>query len=306
MSGPFHFMTAPFLGFICLGGLLACAQAPPTKEECARKIVEICNLVNQNDYANARLKLAELKAEFPGNRAVDKFSRTMIPLIGVPASTTPPRPRISFFKLSPDDQKLIATIEQSARTAPSMDVLEIVKKFNLRNPDYPHGWIIQAYLALSLNREFEGRAAARNLEELGIGESIDPSMLSLMALLEKKGWLPDSAIASTLPLPPAAPTVPSSAASPGVSDASPALAPVTSAPDASALPTSQQVDAGESELSQVYSDLRGRLDDAQKATLKADELAWIKEKDGIPLDDPRHLQMIEQRIEYLKNWPPPK
>ena len=65
---------------------------------------------------------------------------------------------------------------------------------------------------------------------------------------------------------------------------------------------SESVASAEQRLNVVYQQLRQQLDDRQKNRLKQDEVQWIKQKDNIPITDPRHLEMIELRIQQLQNW----
>jgi hypothetical protein len=65
--------------------------------------------------------------------------------------------------------------------------------------------------------------------------------------------------------------------------------------DAATSAARQTADA-EAELTSVYSSLRSRLNAQQKASLKADEIRWIKTKDSIPVEDSRRAQAISNKF----------
>ena len=75
--------------------------------------------------------------------------------------------------------------------------------------------------------------------------------------------------------------------------------PATSPPTTS---TVTALDQAEQSLTQVYRQIWARLNKEQRAALKASEIQWIKMKESIPVTDPRKLQAIQARIEYLRSY----
>jgi uncharacterized protein YecT (DUF1311 family) len=76
-------------------------------------------------------------------------------------------------------------------------------------------------------------------------------------------------------------------------------------PAASPTPTTSiatALDQAEQSLNQVYRQLWTGLNKAQRASLKAEEIGWINMKESISTNDPRRLQVIEARIDYLRSW----
>ena len=129
-----------------------------------------------------------------------------------------PRHITGYSELSADDRKSVDDWNKQTLTNPTFADLDQVRQFNLRNANYPHGWVLQAYLALKMDRETEGREAAQNLIELGGANSLNPTFRTLLVQLDEKGWLPK-----------AQPTDDAVAATPGADPADPAAASDTDA-----------------------------------------------------------------------------
>ncbi len=74
----------------------------------------------------------------------------------------------------------------------------------------------------------------------------------------------------------------------------------------SQVPTQWQCQQADAQLNQVYQQLRGTLNDAQKQQLKLEQRAWIKERDNHIRNNPNDAEgafhyATEKRINYLKN-----
>lgn len=70
--------------------------------------------------------------------------------------------------------------------------------------------------------------------------------------------------------------------------------------------TQEQCQQADAQLNQVYQQLRGTLNDAQKQQLKLEQRAWIKERDTLIRNNPNNPEgsfnyATEKRINYLKN-----
>jgi len=61
------------------------------------------------------------------------------------------------------------------------------------------------------------------------------------------------------------------------------------------------LDQAEDTLNRVYRQLWAGLTISQREALKAEEIEWIKMKEAIPKNNPRRLQVIRQRINYLSS-----
>jgi hypothetical protein len=66
--------------------------------------------------------------------------------------------------------------------------------------------------------------------------------------------------------------------------------------------TTSSLDRAEQILNQVYRQLRAGLSGSRRIALKAEEIQWINYKESIPATDPRRVQAIETRIDYLRSW----
>ena len=71
--------------------------------------------------------------------------------------------------------------------------------------------------------------------------------------------------------------------------------------------TTQQVQSAENQLTQVYQQLRGTLDEANQKKLKDSEVKWIKEKEAAIASNPQnadlvHYQIVQNRTQYLSSF----
>ena len=150
------------------------------------KLKQIPVLVQQQKYAQARQLLNELRAAHPKSMGLEKLARELSPVWRLL-----PRHITAYTELSADDKKMVNDWNQQAQATPSFADLEKIRQFTLRNPNYPHGWVLQACLALNLNRDVEGKEAAQNLIDLGGANSLNPTFKALLVQLDQKGWLPN-------------------------------------------------------------------------------------------------------------------
>ncbi len=109
--------------------------------------------------------------------------------------------RITYEALTASSRLQLLTIEKlvqgvirepnpDAKQKLTENLLLAARTFNLGNLTYAHGWLLQADVALALDREIEGRMAARRLMGLRVEESTNPKTLEIMSALEQRGWLP--------------------------------------------------------------------------------------------------------------------
>ena len=72
------------------------------------------------------------------------------------------------------------------------EFLEKSEPFLREHPSLVEIWSVRAAAAIELDDAAVGWQTGRKLLELGQGESLDPKMRKLMAMLERKGWLAES------------------------------------------------------------------------------------------------------------------
>ncbi|MEI9962947.1 MAG: hypothetical protein WDM76_18075 [Limisphaerales bacterium] len=101
--------------------------------------------------------------------------------------------------LSPIDKAVWASIESNARkysvlgnqTVARTEVEELltdVRKFLADQPDFFPGWVLQARLALALDRAPEGISAGINLNQLGVSGTAEPAVTRTVEQLGQRGW----------------------------------------------------------------------------------------------------------------------
>ncbi|HTP88160.1 MAG TPA: hypothetical protein VMJ34_14490 [Bryobacteraceae bacterium] len=72
------------------------------------------------------------------------------------------------------------------------EFLEKSEPFVREHPSQVDIWSVRAAVAIELDDAAVGWQTGRKLLELGQGESLDPKMRKLMAMLERRGWLAES------------------------------------------------------------------------------------------------------------------
>lgn len=77
------------------------------------------------------------------------------------------------------------------------DLFVRVKQFNLQHLDFTGGWLLQARMALALDRSVEGGYAGQQLYALGLSRSINSEVINLFVALEERRWLTPPPPAST-------------------------------------------------------------------------------------------------------------
>jgi hypothetical protein len=174
------------------GKSLTCADAVPAANTVATaKLKEIPTLLAQNKYEEAHTILSQLREEYPKSIGLERLAKSLSPLWRLL-----PRHLTAYTELSVDDRQLVDGWNKDALSDATFAKLDAVQQFTLRNSDYPHGWVLQAYLALKLDKEPEGREAAQRLIDLGGANSLNPTFRALLVQLDEKGWLPDPAAAN--------------------------------------------------------------------------------------------------------------
>jgi uncharacterized membrane protein YccF (DUF307 family) len=69
--------------------------------------------------------------------------------------------------------------------------------------------------------------------------------------------------------------------------------------------TLRRIAVAEARLNDTYAQLRGRLNERQRAVLKQEEVAWIKRKDAVPAGTVQRADIIDQRTSELLHWEEP-
>ena len=180
-----------------------------------RQIFAVRDLVARGQRAAASARLQAMLDRYGSDPDVRAFAEEMGSLLEEPApdlSTATaggevdavvgdaPRRRVSLEELDDGDRvtarllmKRNARLDEAEGNweAEAANLLRDVKRLNVRQPDFAPGWLMQAELALLLDRPLEGWAAARNLLELGIEQTVDPDVLAVVAELEHRGWTPE-------------------------------------------------------------------------------------------------------------------
>ncbi len=102
------------------------------------------------------------------------------------------RTRISFQSLTSAQQTRVRVLSAAVAKATRQQAIELlprVKALTIDAPDYPRAWLMQARLALLLNRPLEGRIAGRNLHLLDADSSRSAAVQRTLRLLRTKGWM---------------------------------------------------------------------------------------------------------------------
>jgi hypothetical protein len=117
-----------------------------------------------------------------------------------PGEVVSPRHRIQLAQLSPGDrskvQKCDATAKKLLATSPgermsvALELLDDAKDLTTSAPDYFMGWFWLGESSLLLDDPESGARAGTNMIALGVIENHSVKILSLMAALEDRGWLP--------------------------------------------------------------------------------------------------------------------
>lgn len=174
------------------------ALSPPSASEPSPSpgIRAVLSAIEANRFVSAYLGVRVLKERFPDHPDILTLEAKLAPLL---RSALPPaffEPRPARTPLAREQlpaalrTRFLLLTQRAAQPADSDQLLTDVKAFTLDAPDFPGAWLLQARLALALDRALEGRIAARNLLQLGVLQTTDPWLAELMSSLDRKGWVP--------------------------------------------------------------------------------------------------------------------
>lgn len=181
-------------------------QSLPPSEIKEQKIRAILAKTDTMDFLDAHRLLQTALKDFPADAELleiqVRLARVLAHLANAPVQRQKPATRrISYGELPAPARVEFILLERQFRAAttnsvaPDLEPLfKAVKRFNFENPNFFRGWMIQAQLALALDREIEGQIAARNLSELGAAESGSSEVAKVMAALSTKNWLSEPKI----------------------------------------------------------------------------------------------------------------
>lgn len=176
--------------------------SPPTKADPFKpRLAAALALLDDLKFHAAYRELSQLEKDFPTRAAEVRPLRHDVGQL-IYALDPPPDPRarkpVLFSALSAFDRLTYPFMEKEWTTlcaAPRADLLKAtdlfarVKEFNVRNPDFPGGWLLQVRMALGLDRLVEGGYAGQQLYTLGLARSINPEVIALFVALEKRRWM---------------------------------------------------------------------------------------------------------------------
>lgn len=205
--------TSPVAGtrFLESNGRTSTTNALPTRQSKDANITRVFDHIDRLEFLQAQRELSGLLKDSPHDPSLLKLqsglAKVLAELAGPSLAPLPPeeakgaRRRVAFQDLPPLERLEITALNKQAlglasipdpvaRRRKTETLFAELKRFNLQNTNYFRGWLMQANLAMVLDREIEGQIAARHLLELGVRESRSPDVIEVMARFEKKGWLP--------------------------------------------------------------------------------------------------------------------
>ena len=174
-------------------------QVPTPADPVAIEMPGILKQVAALDFPAAYVALRELDAKHPGHPDVQRLLGEITPVLAqitpgakppaaaVPASARRPKRLAELPAFEQTQFRLFVKQAQAKRELPAL--LKDVKAFCVQHPDFAGGWLLQAQLALALQRPLEGSYAAQNLMALGAPASTDRGVIATMAALEEAGWV---------------------------------------------------------------------------------------------------------------------
>lgn len=168
-------------------------EGSPEVDDGQESVAQALAFARQHRYEEAVALLDPLVEKNPSSASLREFRDDLKAMIYVEeAGLLPVRTRKSFDDLTSAQKSRIVVLSRAVANANgtnSPDLMKRVKAITLDVPDYPRVWLMQARLALILDRALEGRIAARNLAELRAEESQDASVQATLKLLRERGWV---------------------------------------------------------------------------------------------------------------------
>jgi hypothetical protein len=200
-----HHPAAPLaLVLAAIALLSACRPTPPPSPTVAEAMPAILRKIENLELPAAYVALKELSREHPNDPDVKRLLADLTPVLAAlvpdatgpssgPSDPSPPgtRPALRFAELPALAQTQFTLFAKQSRAPDVLPaLLQQIKAFCREHPDFPGGWLLQARVALALQRPLEGTYAAQNLLALGVTRSTEPSIIATMSALEDAGWLP--------------------------------------------------------------------------------------------------------------------
>lgn len=170
----------------------------------AKAYDELVTLIDGKDLAGACIRVQKLRKDYPKDDrmaiAETKIKGLLLQALVEAHRVETKRVRLSAAQLPVIEQLSFEIYQNRARELMARgmegnpgDLIKLlgdVKEMMVRQPDFLAGWILQAHLALVLNRMPEGFTAAFNMKELGALESTSQEVQRLITLLNERGWWP--------------------------------------------------------------------------------------------------------------------
>ena len=169
---------------------------PPAVDPVAAAMPAILKQIQSLDFPAAYVALTALDKKSPGHPEVQKL---LAELRVVLAEITP---RTSSTKTAANRQpqrladlpafeqtQFLLFVKQAHAKRDLPVLFKEAKSFCVKHPDVAGAWLLQAQLALTLQRPLEGTFAAENLVALGALDSKDHNVIATLAALESAGWL---------------------------------------------------------------------------------------------------------------------
>jgi hypothetical protein len=174
------------------------AQTAPTQSDLEKQ-------VQSEQWADAAKTVEILLKNKPDDATLKGYKEEITKHLANPEASIPPKVKSEPGKLTGADKlewnTLLLMVDDALKATGTeegkkalAEYLEKSAAFVAKHPDYLKAWQFRAVAALELDKAQQGLEAGLKLKALGALDSEDPAMMKLMANLNRKQWLDETAV----------------------------------------------------------------------------------------------------------------